>query len=362
MSVTYKDAGVDADVKAICSKLMYEASKRTWENRKGGVGEVLVDFDYFSGLRYMDGNKLSGFGISLNMDGVGTKIEIAERLSSFLNDFKCHQGIAFDLFAMVCDDAVVKGAEPILFGSIVDLNRMNVNLISNLAEGMVKAAKEARVAIMNGELAELGDRIGGYGDYRYNWGAVILCAAKKEKLITGKDVKVGDSVVSLREKGFRSNGISLLRKLLKDKFGDGWHEKDFEGENIAELALTPSTIYTSTVMDMFLEGVNVKAIAHITGGGIPEKLGRALKPSKLGAELNNLFEPCELMNYFVENGDVEMEEAYKTWNMGNGMLIVTDTPEEIIKITSKHLMDAKIAGVTTDKNISIASGREKITF
>src|SRR5205085_67005 len=147
--------------------------------------------------------------------------------------------------AMVCDDAVVRGAEPVLIGSILDVRSLakdgvsHIDEIRQLATGYIGAAKAANVAIVNGEVAELGSRVGGYGDFNYNWGAGVVWFAKKDRMFTGKEVKEGDYLVGLAEQGFRSNGLSLVRKILKEKFGEEWHT-DFGGMVYGQLALQPS--------------------------------------------------------------------------------------------------------------------------
>ena len=354
--ITYKDAGVDIDLGDRCSRIMYEAARKTWDNRKGLLGDVTTRFDDFSGLRYINIGGLRDAGLSLNLDGVGTKVELAERLSTWTGDYSCHQGIAFDLLAMVCDDAVLRGAEPVLVGSILDVNRLKVELIENLALGMVEAAREARVAVVNGEIAELGDRISGYGEYNYNWGAVVVWMADTGALISGQHVQPGDAIVSFQERGFRSNGLSLFRKIMLASYGDNWHERQFNGQNIASLALTPSHIYSAFIIDLIggcqreaMVRAWVKAMAHITGGGIPGKLGRALKPSGFGADITDPFEPPALMLHGQEVGHVDDAEAYRTWNMGNGLMIITDDPETIIRRAKDRSIQAAVAGRVSDK-------------
>src|SRR3989344_7064225 len=165
--ILYKNSGVNQELGNICSKIMYEASRKTWKNRKGLSGEIKAPIKNFSGIRFAT---IKQKQILMNFDGVGTKIEIAERLSKLTKDFSYHKGIAHDLLAMVCDDAIIRGAEPILVGSVLDVNKLNIDLVKNLAKGMKDAAKLANVAVINGEIAELGNRINGYGDYNYNWG------------------------------------------------------------------------------------------------------------------------------------------------------------------------------------------------
>lgn len=358
---TYSDSGVNIELGDDSSKIMYEAAKATWGNRKGRIGEIVSPKDDFSGVRAVNVSGLpEGSFMSMGFDGVGTKVELAERMQK-------HDTAAFDLFAMVCDDAVVYGGEPVLVGSIFDVNTLgkegvsHIEFMNQLAGGYIAAAKAARVAIINGEIAELGARISGYGDFNYNWGAGVIWFAKKNRLFTGDQIKVGDKIVALREKGFRSNGLSLLRKIMKDKYGENWHAVKFGDSTIGESALVPSTIYCAAVSDMFggFEGepmCEVHGVAHITGGGIPGKLGRVLRRAKVGARLGSLFEPCELMKHAIEAGGVTRDEAYGTWNMGNGMMVIVESGEEkiAIDIAGKHGIEAKVCGEITKE--------DKITF
>jgi len=353
MVTNYKDSGVNIELGDDASKVLYEAAKATWENRKGKIGEVITPFDDFSGLRVIDVSKLSeGSLMCLGFDGVGTKVEIAERLGR-------HETVAYDLFAMVCDDAVIRGGEPAVLGSVLDVNSLGnddqsfLAFVKQLALGYISAANDAGVAVVNGELAELGGRVAGYGDFNYNWCAGLLWFAKKERLFTGFEIKPGDKVVALKEKGFRSNGLSLTRKILKDSYGDNWHEKEFNNQNLADGVLEPSKIYSKIICEMtggFQDEPKLKVhgVSHITGGGIPGKLGRVLKPSGFGAKLDNLFDPCPLMLHLQELGKVTDEEAYKTWNMGQGMLIITPEPEKAIEIARKYKLETRIAGVITE--------------
>lgn len=357
--ITYSDAGVDVELGDQASNILYEAAKATWANRQGQIGEVICPFDDFSGLRAIDISGLpSDTLMGLGFDGVGTKMELAERI-------KKHDTIAYDLFAMVCDDAVVRGGEPVVVGSILDINTLGrnsesyIDLIRQLAKGYVKAAKAANVAVINGELAELGARVQGFGGFNYNWSAGLIWFANKDRIFTGSKIKAGDAIVGLREYGVRSNGLSLIRKILERTHGPEWHETKLNGKSLAEIALQPSKIYSKAVVAMF-GGVenepesDVNGVAHITGGGIPSKLGRVLKPIGLGAELDTLFGPPLIIKYCQEKGDVPDREAYRTWNMGQGMLIITSEPEQTISIAKQHDIEGKEVGrITENKGIKI---------
>jgi len=160
---TYADSGVNIELGDQASQVLYNAARYTWGNRKGRF-EVFNPFDDFTGLRAIDISGLpKGTLASLGFDGVGTKMELGERIGK-------HDTVAYDLFAMVCDDASVRGAEPVLIGSVLDVRSLGteeksyINLVKQLADGYIGAAKQARVAVINGEMAELGARVSGYGE------------------------------------------------------------------------------------------------------------------------------------------------------------------------------------------------------
>jgi phosphoribosylformylglycinamidine cyclo-ligase len=358
---TYEDAGVSLSLGDKASALMYEAARQTWENRKGRLGEVLVPFDDFSGLRAMDVSQLpSGSWMNMGFDGVGTKMEVAERVGDL-------RTLAFDLFAMVCDDAVIRGAEPVLIGSILDVNSLqgvdgdHIFAIEQLAEGYVKAAKEAGVAVVNGEIAELGSRVGGFGDFCSNWGASVVWFARQQRLLTGREVKPGDTVLGLKEEGFRSNGLSLARKVLQEQYGAAWHCESFGETTLGQLVLHPSRIYTRPLVAMtggFADEprATLHAAAHITGGGLPGKLGRALKASGLGARLDSPMQPNALMKHLQELVGIRDAEAYRTWNMGQGMVLVSPEPEAVEAVASELGFECQRLGeVIEEPHIQILS-------
>jgi phosphoribosylformylglycinamidine cyclo-ligase len=268
---------------------------------------------------------------------------------------------------MVCDDAVVRGGEPVLVGTVLDVNTLKKNddsylkFIKQFADGYVKAAREAGVAVINGELAELGVRVHGYGPFNYNWSAGVIWLARKERMFTGFEIKPGDALVGLHEEGFRSNGLSLARRILTLHLGKDWHTQSVNGKNLGVQALKPSRIYTRAIVDMIggVEGepqAKVHGVAHITGGGIPGKLGRILKPQKLGAQIDRLFPPGDIVSYCQTLGKVPDQEAYQAWNMGQGMIIITPEPEGVIQIARNHRIRAKIIGrVTKTPGITLKS-------
>ena len=358
------------------SRMLYEASKQTHENRPG----LLVEFhESFSGARAIPVGMINdpeNTFMNLGFDGVGTKVEVAERMDD-------HSTVAFDLFAMVCDDAVVRGAEPVALGSILDVRQLNDTehtreAVRQLSVGYVAAAKAAGVVVVNGEVAELGDRIGGEGDFNYNWGAAVLWFAHKDRILTGRELQPGDGLVGLAEHGFRSNGITDVRKAMLEHYGSNWqHQTEQSLGNIVlgKMVQAPSTIYSRFVTS--LTGgfdtekpakANVRGVAHITGGGQPSKLGRMLEPSGLGATIDNPIAPPEIMTHVQMLRDFDDEKAYGKWHMGPGMIIATPDLETVLAEAEAQGIDAKHIGYIDDKpglriaNRGAAQNREWLEF
>lgn len=344
------------------SKLLYEASKETHANRPGLISTAV---DSFSGFRAIDGDYLgdmSGHWLQIGLDGVGTKVEIAERVGD-------HSTIAHDLFAMICDDAAVRGGEPLAVGTILDVRQLDddettVRAMTQLADGYKEAARLAGVAVVNGELAELGGRVDGYADvadetgrFNYNWGGVVLWDALKSRALDGSAIRPGDALVGFAEKGFRSNGITDVRKAMLAEYGPRWHETIVPklGElTLGQLALRPSTIYCGVINE--LTGgrdpdkeprAEIHGVAHITGGGQPSKLGRMLEPTGYGAAIDNPLEPPEIMLAVQRIREFSDEEAYGKWHMGPGMIVATPEPSKVIGVAESRGIEAQEIGIVT---------------
>lgn len=342
------------------SKMLYEASKLTHGNRPG----LLEEFhESFTGLRAIPlgklaaGNSLDDLYINMDLDGVGTKVEIAERMQD-------HSVVAHDLFAMACDDAVVRGAESVALGSILDVRQLEDDdetrkAVTELARGYVEAAKLAGVVVVNGEVAELGDRVGGHGNFNYNWGATVLWVAHRERVLTGHQIKPGETVVGLAEHGFRSNGITDVRKAMLSEYGPEWQNVVVEKlgtETLGKQVQRPSTIYSRFVTEL-TGGYNVQrepravvhGVSHITGGGQPSKLGRMLEPSGLGIEIDTPLSPPAIMLEAQKIRGFDDAKAYGKWHMGPGMVVVSPCPGAVLDEAHFYGIDASVIGTITEK-------------
>jgi phosphoribosylformylglycinamidine cyclo-ligase len=277
-----------------------------------------------------------------------------------------HFGSAQDLFAMVGDDVAVRGGEIITIDTVLDVKQLDdeneviMNGMRQLAEGLVFAAKKSRVVAMTGEIAELGKRVGGYGDFNYNWSGVAFFAVHQERKFTGRELRAGQTLVGFAEPGFRSNGITDVRNAMAEHYGNNWHiqiEPTLGKLTLGKLMQTPSTIYAGLMKD--LHGgfdidveprAHITGVAHITGGGQPSKLGRMLKRSPgLGVTIDTPIEPPAMMLHVQRLRGFSDEKAYGKWHMGPGMVVATTEPEKVISEAENQGVRAQRIGQVTDE-------------
>lgn len=368
------------------SAMLYHASKQTHQNRPGLLEERHESFYGFRAIPMSYFNDTEKLVMNLGFDGVGTKVEVSERLDD-------HSVVAHDLFAMVCDDAVVRGAEPVAVGSILDVRHLGSpddeasmsharRAMRQLADGYITAAKAAGVVVVNGEVAELGDRVGGYDGHpynlNYNWGAAVLWVGHKDRILTGYELQEGDALVGLQEQGFRSNGITDVRKAMLAEYGDHWQQlviPKLGDVTLGQLVQRPSAIYSRLVTG--LTGgydidtppqAEIGGVAHITGGGQPSKLRRMLAPQELGAEIDNPLPVPDIMLEAQRVLGYSDEKAYSKWHMGPGMVIATSDPEAVIEQSDRFGIHAQAIGRVTlgpeirVKNMGAVQDETYLTF
>jgi phosphoribosylformylglycinamidine cyclo-ligase len=329
----YEESGVDLELGERCSQVMYEAAVATFKSRAGRFGEPKLERGGFSGPIYIQ--ELRDTYILKNSDGVGTKVEVAQLMGK-------HDTVAYDLLAMVCDDAAAMGAEPFAVTDTLNVKRLRLELVEQLASGLVKAAEAARVAVVGGEIAARGDQL----NTEYIWDADCAAVLEQGKGPKRDAIKPGDRIMALRSAGFRSNGFSLIRKILEERFGERWVDRPYDSKlSWGEVALTPSLIYTPLLVDLFggygeEPRAEIKGAAHITGGGVPENLPRIL-PQGLGAYID--LEPHPPMLRLQELGGVDDREAYRVWNMGAGMVLITND-DKVFELARAHGIEAREVG------------------
>ena len=228
-------SGEDIDLGDRCSSLAYRWAKTTFVARRGAMGQPVMSVDG-SFANVMD---FGGLRLALCSDGVGTKVEVAERTGRY-------DTLGFDLVAMVVDDLAANGAEPVNLSNVLDVDRLDPTVVDELMSGLARAAREAGVAVTGGEIAELGSRVGGWGPgMHFNWSATALGVFPEgTPVIDGRGIDPEDVVVALPSRGMRSNGFSLARRILGADLGPRWHEARFDGRRSwGEVMLTPSRVF-----------------------------------------------------------------------------------------------------------------------
>ena len=314
-----RQSGIDTKRGDRCSRIAFEWAKKSFQNRRGRSGTPSFGVDGSFANILLCGDQ----SIGISSDGVGTKIELAERM-------KRYNTLGFDLLAMILDDLVAVGLDPVAVSNILDVDFLDESIVDQLMKGLHDAAREAEVVITGGEIAELGSRIGGYGtDMHFNWCATgfgILPPGREP--LDGKRIRPGDFIIAIGSDGFRSNGFSKIRSIMESTFGPVWHEAPYDDlRSWGSILLTPSRIYARIVSDIVEDGCILSGIAHITGGGIGDNLRRVLAPEAFGAVLGDILTPHDFMVTLQRLGDVPETDAYRWWNMGCGMLIVAPAGE-----------------------------------
>jgi phosphoribosylformylglycinamidine cyclo-ligase len=353
-NTTENPAGYSIEEGNAASRNAYNWSKKTFRNRSGKPGEPAQDLDggFSNEIRF------GAERLGISSDGIGTKIEVAERLNKY-------DTLGYDLIAMTADDLIAAGFVPTNLSNIIDVNHLDYDVVDQMMRGLHDAANFAQVAITGGEIAELGNRIGGWpgAKMNFNWcsTAIGVLHPSLAQPLSGKTAQAGHIVVALRSPSFRSNGYSLARKTLQKVFGDNWHEAVYDGSDADQYAtwgeamLAPSLIYSPGVAALLDAGLPLHGVAHITGGGVADNFSRVLK-NGLGAVLDNLFAPLHAMQRLCEIGDISAETAYLYWNMGTGMLVVTEEASAAAVVASLQASgyDAQVAGrLTAESGVTL---------
>lgn len=364
----------------------------------------------------ISGTSMNGYPLYTTADGIGTKPELAERLYETARatgnpDAEVFEGLAFDTMAMIDGDVWRYGMYLIGATNIIDMNTAaDARVVHALARGLKRACDEGHFALLNGETAELGYRTSGYGETRLNWNASGIAVYNPYKLLSG-EIQPGQPLVAFREESIRSNGLSMARKIMEGTYfaqeGVVTREQyflkkladygivlpegmdaakafsDIFGHNAMEQVLTPwhttypeitrqilqpSRLYGPVMysaLGIIDEPANVDmvAAAHISGGGIPEKMMRMVQKEGLGAAVDAVFPDPQAITSILKIAEELPEQvkhqigindqiASQQWNRGIGFVVVTrDSAEaqKLVDIAAAQGYEAAIAGEITDK-------------
>lgn len=294
--ITYKKAGVDIDrADAFLEKIKPLLEKTSRPEVKGQIGG-------FSGLFQPRIKRMKDPVLVSSTDGVGTKLLIADLLGKY-------DTLGLDLVAMCVDDVVVVGAEPLFFLDYIACGSLDKEKLYELMKGITKGCQEAGCALIGGETAELP---GMYAKNKFDLAGFCVGMVSREKIIDGRQCRIGDRMIGLASSGLHSNGYSLVRKLFPSK--------EIRGKLGKEL-IRPTKIYAKTILYL-LKKVKIKAMSHITGGGFYDNIPRAL-PKGITAQITKGSWPVPpIFKKIQRRGHIEEPEMYRTFNMGIGMVLV----------------------------------------
>jgi phosphoribosylformylglycinamidine cyclo-ligase len=307
MPETYKGAGVDITAGEEAVEAIKSMVRSTYRP------EVIGDIGGFGGLFAFPQHRFTNPVLVSSTDGVGTKALIAQTVGRF-------ETIGIDLVAMCVDDLVCQGAEPLFFLDYIAVGKLDPGHIKQLVRGVVQGCQEAGCALIGGEMAE---HPGAMEPGEFDLVGFAVGVAERDRLITGQRVQPGDALIGLPSPGLRSNGYSLARRVLLDRAARPLDGPAFEGahHDLAEELLRPSVIYAPAVLAVE-RVVDVHAVAHITGGGLPGNLSRALPDDADAVVDRSSWEPPRIFDEIQALGDIDNDEMERVFNLGVGMVVV----------------------------------------
>jgi len=310
-SFTYREAGVDTAEGARAVDAIRASVRSTYRP------EVVGDIGGFGGLfsiaacQEMDEPLLVS-----GADGVGTKIELARQMAVY-------NTVGIDLVAMCANDVLVCGAEPLFFLDYIATGRVESERMAELVDGIAEGCRQAGCALIGGEMAE---HPGVMDADEFDMSGFCVGLVDRPRMVTGSGIVPGDVVLGLPSSGLHSNGFSLVRRVVADLSLDEQYP-ELEGQTLGEALLTPTRLYVRTVQALLKDGLPIKAMAHITGGGITENLNRVLPPGVDALLRIGSWETPPLIRFICERADLSQEEALKTFNCGIGFALIVGADE-----------------------------------
>ena len=298
--LTYAESGVDIHQE----NRSIEAMKALLKSRRKGFGAPMTEIGHYAGLLDM-----GSFALAMTTDGVGSKVLIANAISKW-------DTVGIDCIAMNVNDLYAIGAEPIAFVDYLAVEKVDPERAAQIAIGLARGAEISNMTIVGGETASLPEIIRGF-----DLAGTAIGIVDKDKVVTGEKIQVGDALVGVPSSGLHSNGYTLARRIIAESKYTYFDAMPGGDSSIGEELLTPTRIYPEIVE--LVKKCDVHGLAHITGSGLL-KLRRI---SGLGFEITDPLEPQPVFRFLQEQGGVDDEEMYRTFNMGMGFLVVLDESE-----------------------------------
>ncbi len=303
-ALSYKDAGVDIDAgDALVERIKPLAKKTMREGVLAGIGGFGALFEVPK--RFKEPVLVSG------TDGVGTKLKLAF-------EWQMHDTVGIDLVAMSVNDVLVQGAEPLFFLDYFACGKLDVDTAAAVVGGIAKGCELSGCALIGGETAEMP---GMYPAGEYDLAGFAVGAVEKSRILSGADVQPGDVVLGLASSGVHSNGFSLVRKCIDRAQAAGNVPATLDSQPFRQALMAPTRLYVKPVLAA-LEVHPIKALAHITGGGLLENIPRVL-PAGMAAHLSKGSWPqSELFAWLQRTAGIDDHEMNRTFNNGIGMVVV----------------------------------------
>lgn len=324
---SYREAGVDQDA---ADALVSTFAKHAARTRRLEVGDEVGGFAGLFSLTELAERGYRRPALVVSTDGIGTKAELLRAAGR-------HRTAGWDAVAMNVDDVVCCGAEPVAFVDYVSIERLDSEIVSEIVDGVADACVEAGCALLGGETSQ---HPGAMLSGSYDVVGTCVGVVDQDRTWGRHLVREGDDVVALASNGLHANGFSLVRRVLQET-----------GEEAGEELITPTAVYARKVLDLGRE-VEIHAAAHVTGGGIPGNLARAL-PDGLGARVDlSSWERPAVFDWLSERGVAE-EELRATFNLGAGMLVLVPEGARAVKSLAGLGVSAWVAG-----SVSAGSGVE----
>ncbi|HCS26639.1 MAG TPA: phosphoribosylformylglycinamidine cyclo-ligase [Spongiibacteraceae bacterium] len=325
-SLSYKDAGVDIDAgDALVERIKHVAKKTRRSEVMSGLGGFGALCQIPSG--YKEPVLVSG------TDGVGTKLRLAM-------DMGKHDTIGIDLVAMCVNDLLVTGAEPLFFLDYYATGALNVDVAASVVEGIGAGCELSGCALVGGETAEMP---GMYEGEDYDLAGFCVGVVEKSAIIDGLSARVGDQLIGIRSSGPHSNGYSLIRKIVEVSGAD--LAQPFGDSTLGETLLAPTRIYARQILRLIKE-YPIKAMAHITGGGLLENVPRVLPKGTIAAIDINSWQRPEIFDWLQKAGNVKTREMYRTFNCGIGFVlcVAPEHAEAVLDMLKQQGEEASVIG------------------
>ncbi|MFM2159198.1 MAG: hypothetical protein RLZZ124_1672 [Cyanobacteriota bacterium] len=301
----YRTAGVDV----VAGRAFVERIRSSVESTRRP--EVVGGLGGFGGLCRLPAGLRRPLLVS-GTDGVGTKLELAQAHGR-------HHGVGIDLVAMCVNDVVTSGAQPLFFLDYIATGRLAPEAMAEVVEGIADGCRRSGCALLGGETAEMP---GFYAPGRYDLAGFCVAVVEEDELIDGRRVQAGDRIVAVASSGVHSNGFSLVRRILEARGVTPDTPLEPGGPSLLEAVLEPTVLYGGLVQALLGAGLEIHGMAHITGGGLPENLPRAL-PEGVHARIDaGSWERPALFRWLQEQGDVPEADLWNTFNLGVGFCLV----------------------------------------